>query len=206
MKRLAIVAAVTAVAALLVPSVSSAGPWKKVATLRGSGAKVVTTRLPSGPLVFVASHRGSSNFVVELRGPNGEELLVNEIGSWSGGTVGDTKAGRHRLVVKADGAWTIHVSRPTMASLKRLPGTFAGKGSTVIRVRSSRDQEMVVTGANTGDSNFIVYLVGYGSLSGQELVFNEIGPYSGEDLVDVPEGTLLLWVRAKGKWALKFAP
>ncbi|HEY7732161.1 MAG TPA: hypothetical protein VH950_14865, partial [Gaiellaceae bacterium] len=63
-----------------------------------------------------------------------------------------------------------------------------------------------VTATHRGESNFVVYLVGFGSLSGRELVVNEIGRYRGQALVDVPRGTLLLWVQADGPWTVGLAP
>jgi hypothetical protein len=85
-------------------------------------------------------------------------------------------------------------------------GRFGGTGSTVIGVRARTERELVVTATHRGESNFVVYLVGFGSLSGRELVVNEIGRYRGQALVDVPRGTLLLWVQADGPWTVRLAP
>lgn len=201
-----LVAALAAAHGAVASSAQATGPWQKIATLRGSGARVVTVKLPPGPVVFVATNRGSSNFVVQLSGPEGKDLLVNEIGPFQGASVRDgSAAGRHRVAVDSDGAWVIQVLRPTTSGLKSLPASFSGKGSTVIRVKSRDDTEMVVTATHAGESNFVVYLVGYGSLTGRTLVFNEIGRYKGQELVDVPKGTMLLWVTADGTWSVRFA-
>ena len=184
-----------------------AGGWARVATLRGSGSRVVTVRLPSGPVVLRARHTGSSNFVVELSGPGGRELLVNEIGPYGGAAVTDAAgAGRYRAAVTADGSWTLELLRPTTRALEPVLGRFAGSGSTVVGVRSRADRELVVTATHRGESNFVVYLIGFGSLSGRELVVNEIGRYRGQALVEVPAGTLLLWVQADGPWTVRLAP
>lgn len=203
---LALVSAGTAAAQSNTSDAVAAAPWKKVATLRGSGSRVVSVKLPAGPVVFVATNRGSSNFVVQLSGPDGKDLLVNVIGAYSGASVPDAlSAGKYRVVVDSSGSWVIQVLKPTTAGLKRLPGAFTGKGSTVVRVRSSGSGEMIVTGSHSGSSNFVVYLIGYGSVEGRELVFNEIGRYKGQDLIDIPGGTMLLWVTADGPWKVSFA-
>jgi hypothetical protein len=63
----------------------------------------------------------------------------------------------------------------------------------------------VVTGVHRGRSNFIVHLIGYGNLSGTEYVFNEIGRYRGQTLLDsMPRGSYLVWVQADGAWTLRF--
>jgi hypothetical protein len=181
--------------------------WARVATLRGSGSRVLSVRLPAGPVVVQARHTGSSNFVVELSGPGGRELLVNEIGPYRGAAVTDAAgAGRYRAAVTADGSWTLELLRPTTAGLRSVLGRFAGTGSTVVGVRSRADRELVVTSTHRGESNFVVYLIGFGSVTGRELVVNEIGRYRGQALVDVPRGTLLLWVQADGPWTVRLAP
>lgn len=186
---------------------STANGWARIGTVRGSGSRVVSVRLPSGPVVVNARHAGSSNFIVELSGPGGRELLVNEIGSYRGAAVTDAAgAGRYRAAVTADGPWTLELLRPTTARLRPVLGRFAGSGSTVVGVRSRDDRELVVTAAHRGESNFVVYLVGFGSLEGRDLVVNEIGSYRGQALVEVPRGTLLLWVQADGRWTVRLSP
>jgi hypothetical protein len=61
-----------------------------------------------------------------------------------------------------------------------------------------------VTGRNGGTSNFIVDLVGYGDrVSGDQNVFNEIGPFHGQTIVDqMPVGDYLPVVQAEGPWTL----
>jgi hypothetical protein len=181
--------------------------WARIATVQGRGSRVASVRLPAGPVIVVARHAGSSNFVVELSGPGGRELLVNEIGRYRGAAVTDAAgAGRYRAAVTADGAWTLQLLRPTATGLRPVLGRFGGTGSTVIGVRARTERELVVTATHRGESNFVVYLVGFGSLSGRELVVNEIGRYRGQALVDVPRGTLLLWVQADGPWTVGLAP
>lgn len=164
-------------------------------------------KLPTGPVVFVATNRGSSNFIVQLSGPDGKEGLFNEIGPYQGASVPDgTKAGRARVAIDSNGSWVIQVLRPTTSGVKSLTSTFSGKVSTVIRVKAPKDGEMVATATHAGGSNFVVYLIGYGSIEGRILVFNEIGRFKGQDLVDVVKGPMLLWIMADGAWSVRFAP
>ena len=71
----------------------------------------------------------------------------------------------------------------------------------------SDDLQPVVDATHRGQANFVVYLIGLGDVSGEQLVVNEIGNYSGQTLVDsMPEGTYLLEVMADGTWSVKFTP
>jgi hypothetical protein len=180
------------------------------ATIQGSGSRVVTIRLPrSSPLVVTATHRGSSNFVIRLVGSGASELLVNEIGSYSGQVAwGDAKRGRYRIAVEADGSWKLILTQPVPSRKARLiPGGFTGRGSKVIRARTLRDLQPVLTAWHRGQSNFVVYAIGYGNLQGETLLVNEIGNYRGQTLVDdMPRGHYLLAVEADGSWFLGFKP
>jgi hypothetical protein len=174
----------------------------------GYGAKVETIRLTaSGPIVVQARHRGDSNFAVELVGAHSSELLVNEIGNYKGAVAyADATAGRYRLKITADGAWAVIVSQPFPQEPSRLvPGTFSGFHSRVVRIRAEDDLQPIVTVRHRGQSNFVVELIGYGDTSGDELLVNEIGNYSGQTLLDsMPEGSYLLAVTADGPWTVKF--
>ncbi len=180
-----------------------------VARFSGHGARVLTIRVTvRAPLVVTATHAGSANFIVELVGRGRHDLLVNEIGSYAGQVAAeDVRPGRYRLPVDADGAWTIVVTRPVPGpSAKAVPAVFRGHGSRVLRIRARRALQPVVTAAHRGRSNFIVMLIGYGNLTGSTLLFNEIGRYRGQTLVDdMPTGSYLLAVEADGDWTIRFA-
>lgn len=174
--------------------------------MKGSGDRVVTLRLPRGPLVFTLANGGSSNFIVRLSGPGGTDYLVNEIGPWAGATVAErVRPGRYRLAIQAEGSWFAQASVPRPANFTRpLVKTHSFRTAMVFPVRSSRAGDIVASARATGRGNFVVRLVGVGHLRGTELVFNEIAPYRGQALVDVPAGPLLLWVQAPGRWSLRF--
>jgi hypothetical protein len=181
--------------------------------LYGRGAKVKTIRLTAdGPIVVNARHRGFSNFALEFVGANGSELLVNEIGNYKGEVAyADALAGRYRLKISADGYWGIIISQPFPQQggprARPVPGTFSGRGSHVVRIRAEDDLQPVVTVQHRGRSNFVVELIGYGDTSGNELLINEIGNYSGQTLVnDMPAGSYLLSVQADGRWKVRFSP
>jgi hypothetical protein len=160
----------------------------------------------NGPLIVTAQHTGSSNFAINLVGGGSNDLLVNEIGRYYGQVaVESVSKGRYRVAIDADGRWVLTFTQPIpSARLARpMPGRYSGHGARVVRLRSTRDLQPVVTATHRGQSNFAVNLIGYGNTSGNELLFNEIGNYHGQTLVDdVPQGHYLLAVEADGTWTI----
>jgi hypothetical protein len=157
-------------------------------------------------MVVSGTHSGQSNFIVHLVGPT-EEYLFNEIGRYSGQVVVDEpESGRYRVVVDADGAWTLRFAQPRpFSGAIRVPGTLRSRGSRVVQIRATRSMQPVVSATHTGESNFIVHLVGIGDTTGTEFLFNEIGRYRGQTLVDsMPRGNYLLAVQADGAWSIGF--
>lgn len=192
------------------PPPSPAAPRPVV--LRGSGARVLPVRLRADtPAVVAGTHRGSSNFAVELVSRSGglEELLFNDIGNYAGETAWEeAAAGRYRARITADGSWVIRFTQPVPTGrAKPVPGTIRGRGADVVPIQAAQDLQPVVTGRHRGESNFAVTLIGYGDTSGTELLFNEIGTFRGETLIDdMPEGSYLLEVAADGPWTIRFTP
>lgn len=176
--------------------------------VEGSGARVVNVNLTdTGPVIVESSHNGGSNYVLRLVGNGLEELLVNEIGSYSGSVaVDDAAPGRYRLSVEADGSWSIRYRQPRpLGGEPALLRTFKGSGPEVIQVRAPEDLQPIITASNSGSSNFVVRLIAYGDeVSGAELLFNEIGPYDGQTITNVPSGDYLLAVEAEGSWSVRF--
>lgn len=196
--------------ALLAGTPALAATAPKPIKRSGSGSRVLTIQITRNqPVVVTATHTGSSNFVVEIIGPDTHELLVNEIGRYRGQTAWpDGKSGRYRVKVEADGRWTLSVTQPVPSSGNtRIPRRLAGVGSRVIAIRATSDMQPVVAATNRGKDNFAVIIVGYGSTQGQELLFNEIGNYRGETLIEnLPAGPYLLVIEATdGTWTLKFS-
>lgn len=176
--------------------------------VEGIGSRVVTVSLANdGPVVVEASHRGGSNFIIRLVGNGLDSLLVNEIGAYSGTWVEpEVLSGRYRFVVDADGPWSVRYRQPVPArGAPSILRTFTGNGPKVLPIQSPDDVEPVITGRNSGDSNFIVSLIAYGgAVTGRELLFNDIGPYSGQTLTSIPAGDYLLSVDAEGSWTVRF--
>jgi uncharacterized protein YdbL (DUF1318 family) len=81
--------------------------------------------------------------------------------------------------------------------------TLRGTGSRVLSLSIARTDPIVVTGVFNGQANFIVHLV---RGSNTDFVFNEIGAFSGQALVeDGQAGRYRVTVEADGSWTLKFA-
>jgi hypothetical protein len=171
-------------------------------TVSGTGNDVIDFQIPGDlPAVLDLTHDGSSNFIVwSLDGSFGNiDLLVNEIGNYDGrrmvhgGWFSAPELVRH-LNVDADGAWSI-TARP-MSAATSLSSSLAGSGDDILRYTGSAS---TLTSTHDGTSNFII--VGYesdGRYAG--LIVNEIGPYSGTDLID--SGTAILDITADGNWTL----
>lgn len=187
-----------------------AAPKAPPRVLRGRGARVVSVTVAAdSPLVVAGAHSGSSNFIVELVSPEtGSINLFNEIGRYSGETaVEDAAAGRYRVKVDADGSWTLTFTQPVPTpKAKSIPGTIKGRGAMVIQIRTEEDLQPIIRARHRGQSNFIVDVIGYGGLTGSENLFNEIGNFSGETLLEeMPAGPYLLHVQADGPWTLTFS-
>jgi hypothetical protein len=203
-------AALAAMALLVLPALSSAATAPKPVILSGSGSKVVVLRVArTQPLVLTSVNSGSSNFIVDVVGAGGTHNLVNEIGSYNGQTLWpEATSGKYRVSVEADGAWTLRFTQPVPSNrATRIPRTLKGVGSRVVSIRTLAKTQPTVTGANTGTSNFIVDVVGYGNTQGDENLFNEIAPYHGQTISDsaLPSGGYLLWVVAEGPWTISFS-
>jgi hypothetical protein len=194
--------------ALAAPALAANAP--RPISLSGSGARVLSIRITRDqPVVVSAAHSGSSNFVIELIGPGTHELLVNEIGRYQGQVAwADGKSGRYHVKVEADGRWSLRFTQPVPSSGNtRIPRSISGAGSRVVAIRASHDMQPIISAANRGKDNFVVEIIGYGSTTGHELLFNEIGSYHGQTIMDsLPAGPYLVIIQdTGGAWTLKFA-
>jgi hypothetical protein len=104
-------------------NVEADGPWSiRIEQPRpGSGRELPTTAKGRGHTVagpfqatgggvrFELRHRGESNFIVDVLDVDGQPIgnLSNEIGRFSGSTVGEVPGGVYWLNVQADGSWTV---------------------------------------------------------------------------------------------------
>ena len=171
-------------------------------TVSGTGNDVLGFRVPGDvPAILDITYAGSSNFIVWSLDDSHEaiDLLVNEIGAYDGRRMvhgGWFLAPEHvrYLDITASGPWTI-TTRPLL-SASTFRTALSGSGDDVVLYRGS---SATLTSTHNGSSNFII--VGYrsdGRYNG--LIVNEIGSYSGTDLID--NGTSVLDISADGNWTL----
>lgn len=173
-----------------------------VITLKGRGDKIARFKIPEDvPAIATFSERGSSNFIVYSLAADGSEndLIVNEIGNYVGTHLFDTSDGEHSVAFKisSNGSWTIKIKPITSAPKWDATAKLAGKGASVIWVTGDVGDFFVTRITHRGTSNFVVYAY---ADSDYELLVNEIGNYSGEQIL--PVGTYLLEILADGSWAV----
>jgi len=160
-------------------------------------------QLTSGLAKFEFTHHGSSNFIVWLYNSTTgavAALLVNEIGAYSGTTAEGLESGTYLLNIRADGAWTARITQPRPISGEALPVRWTGRGDSVLGPVHLPSGLARFELQYTGDSNFIIQLYHYAS-TGQvaALIVNEIGNYSGSQVVQIREaGLYYVCVVARG--------
>ncbi len=180
------------------PAVTVA-PNEAVHEFSGTGDDVAQLSLGNGLVLVDATHAGRRNFIIRLRGSS-DELLVNDIGVYKGTSVLGAAGGHFLLEVEADGAWTIRVREPRnqLASGSR---SFQGQGdaaSGFIRLNGVH----TVTATHNGKRNFVIWLYKDNG-NREDLVVNDIGPYSGRKSVRVSSGLYMLAVEADGAWTIE---
>lgn len=79
--------------------------------------------------------------------------------------------------------------------------SYSGTGDDIRSFSVTNGGGFVVTGSNSGDSNFIVHITDSGG-NVKEFVFNEIGPYSGKKIIHLSAGSYYLDVKAEGGWTI----
>ncbi|ORT57184.1 lipase chaperone [Streptomyces sp. CB03238] len=145
--------------------------------LKGSGKQASAPFAVTDGLAVFRSTCSScaANFIVELLDPSGQtkDLLVNTIGRYDGSKGVGLSAGRYRLNVTADAAWSVTVTQPRDKKPAPLPQTYTGKGDHV-RGPFDADHAVDMRADNRGQGNFIVVVLdAEGGV--QDLAFNEIG-------------------------------
>ena len=173
----------------------------KAVVYTGKGDKILKIRKPdTGAALISLTYRGSSNFAVQALDQSLQEtdLLVNTIGNYSGTTLMDTTDGSDTKAIKltATGTWTVTL-RPLSAAPKFGSAT-KGTGDGVVLYTGAGG---VGTFAGKGPGNFAVHVF---SSTGSDLLVNEIGNYSGENVV--PAGPALLQITADGPWSVNVKP
>ena len=186
----------------------------------GKGDRVVGPfSLVEGIVFLTASHSGAGNFIVKFVGAKGgEDYSINAIGPYIGarahsiytGKLGGLPPDQYRLNITADGPWSIDVSQEFPSTGTAPPFLTQGRGDDVITWLNLDKGIFLITAKHTGSSNFIVALINENG-SSKKFVVNEIGDYTGEQLVKVERGTFglnlspgiyAIVVQADGEWTV----
>ena len=165
-------------------------PTQPALEFSGRGDKIL--QFDSGPFVATITHRGTSNFAVWAINDQLDNvgLLVNQIGSYSGDVLGSSDA-YGGLRIEADGRWTVSVVPVSQAPTRS--GNVQGKGDAVFFWTGPNRTVAQIT--HDGSSNFAVWLF---TSSGRDLLINDIGPYSGEQIIE--DG--IFEITADGAWSI----
>jgi hypothetical protein len=150
------------------------------------------------PYIATITHSGEGNFSVWAIDEDGNrlELLVNTIGNYKGVRPLNLTADPAVLEIDADGDWQVRVQMLDQAPVWN--GKAAGTGPAVLLVDQSGVSGLTtVRITHSGESNFVVWA--YGDTS--DLLVNEIGEYSGEELLSA--GTVVLDIEADGDWTVE---
>lgn len=168
-------------------------------TYSGTGDSVLTLPAGASKGTLTAKFTGSGNFIVNVLDATNQQTAdsgFNKIGNYHGtvgyGLEGVTGSAAHTLKVQADGKWTITAA--DIASAPALPAT--GKGDGVFKY-SGPSKTAKIT--HNGQENFIVNEYSDAPISNLEI--NEIGHYSGTDLVD--PGPAVIDIVADGTWTIQ---
>ncbi|MFF0087664.1 hypothetical protein ACFYR1_49790 [Streptomyces canus] len=195
-------------------SSESSSPVKKtpsaIPAIRLTGRGKQATRaftVTEGLAVFHSTCSScSANFAVELLDSSGQtkDLLVNNIGAYGGSKAEGLNAGRYRLDVTADTAWSVTVTQPRHRSAAALPQTYQGKGDQV-KGPFDADHAAKIQGTNRGQGNFAVEVLDAdGAL--QDLPFNEIGTFNGSAVSQmINGGPYYVNVTSDGTWTLQLS-
>ena len=107
----------------------------------------------------------------------------------------DTADVTARLKIEADGNWTLKVQDVTKA--RRVTEKIVGTGDDVVIYSGPAG---VIAARALSEDNFVVW--SYSDSS--DLLFNEIGPYRGENTIS--GGPLVLSIQAVGSWSMNVTP
>ena len=177
----------------------------------GEGSRVISNvNIPAGSYYAEYVYSGERNFISKLYYGDGEYdylSLTNKIGKCSGRVEmsdNDNKAIRNGMLeVMAYGSWTITFKPVSGSTTLNIKGT----GETVTGIFTAPTSRLVINGNYSGEHNFIVKILKYNATAwyDYESVFNEIGSYSGQKIVQLQTGArYFIYVYAEGDWTLDF--
>lgn len=188
------------------PRSDAARPAPEPTQLSGKGDRATRTfSLEPGLVIWKVEHEGRSNFQVHLLNEQGDEvdLPVNHIGRYTGSQAGHVRhAGKHRLQVKADGAWKVTLEQPRPAGASESPQSFTGQGPHATACFALNRGSHVVESKHRGEGIFRVVLVDQDGRPVEQAA-GIIGHYDGSKAIKVSEpGVFLLNVVADGDWEI----
>lgn len=183
---------------------STATPAPMPIILTGSGDGIVDLTKWDGPaLIHIIGPSVEDNFIVHNYDASGEriDLLINTIGAYNGYLLIDISDQQtSRFAIESSGDWIIEVFPfvPEYVHTLELPGTYQGVGDDVFVLRGG-EPDLAKFVAGPEETNFIVYSLGMSS--GQELLVNEISPYSGT--VIIPRDAFIITVESETTWSIE---
>lgn len=170
----------------------------------GTGDAVLTFSLPAGAYKAHFIHDGKRNFVVKCHKGDDWELLANTIGAYDGYTTlfdGEVEAYTDSLLeIKADGNWIIVIEQIIAPSTSNIFGV----GDQVTGIIQGNGTNNVVNIINANASrNFVVRAYALDG-SDWELLANEIGNYSGQEVFKMKNVPYYLEIQSDGAWVIDF--
>ncbi len=166
----------------------------------GTGAQVVNVNKPGDFFLADINYVGEGHFAIVSYDAAGEriDLMVNEIGSYSGRVLVDFYDGEDTaaIEVSAEGPWSV-TYYPLSAARRESAAEITGSGDDVF-ILSPVTKGLTVGEFHTDDDGYFG-VWGFGD-RGRDLLVNEIGPYTGQAVID--PGTSLIEVKADGNWVI----
>ena len=184
----------------------------------GTGDAVLgPANITEGVLIVNGVHLGSRNFIVNIVGAEKNENSFNEIGDFAGsvahavstGSLFGLQPGSVLIEVSADGPWSIKLTQEIPSGGQSPPIDWESQGQNVVKWLRFPTGNYVLNAQHQGSRNFQVFLLKSDGTN-SENVINDIGDYSGENLLQVSSGNLFgmspglyaLAVVADGDWSV----
>lgn len=173
----------------------------------GQGPAIVSLDLPPDAFhTITVTFSGEGTFAAYLVDDEGEHVgsaLGISYQDYSGThlvELGATVTPTAVDIEDADGEWTLLLQ--DLNEAPTWPAETSGEGEMVMRIDpTALDGETVVEGTHDGESNFIVR-AHQAEGDFYDLLFNEIGEYSGEAQSPVSGDSVALEIDADGSWTL----
>jgi len=170
-------------------------PGFKAVKIASKGNKVLKLPTVSEPALLTFKFSGNGNIAVWSVAADGSQvdLLINEIDRYSGTTMFNDDGSVVALKIEADGKWSGTVKSLLQAPRWNPAKPLSGKGDVVYALNPFSSGLATIHAKYRGVSNFAIKSI---SSDGYELLFNEIGNYTGENLL--PDGTGIIVISAAG--------